>query len=390
MAKPRRKTYAALPLSDAFYAWLEREGQRLSLGPSGGAALADAVSELSRAYTRERDQLATRAQGQTALAARLAFFLPRDLPKVFGALEELAAAGRLALPGTLRVLDVGAGLGATSLGVARWLALHAPQGTRLEVTALEPDAAALRVFRHLSGALPELGAEFAPLTLDARASTLEGTTLGADYDLILFGFVLNEIGSSAPPDARVKERAELLLRAAAHLKPGGAMVILEPALKETARELMAVRDALAARDAPPYVFSPCLRSGPCPMLESPRDWCHQERDYALPPKLAQIARLAGLRYEGLSYASLVLTDAPRAYAAPEGEALYRVVSERLETKGKLELFGCGEAGYVRLSRLDREASADNRAFGDAQRGHVLRVSAEQPRIGATTRVTREG
>jgi hypothetical protein len=128
------------------------------------------------------------------------------------------------------------------------------------------------------------------------------------------------------------------------------------------------------------------------MLPSPRDWCHQELAYALPPALAQVAQGAGLRFEGLSYASLVLRNEPRRFPdGPPDQELYRIVSERLESKGKLELYGCGEAGYLRLTRLDREASAANEAFGAAERGAVLGVRAldhASLRINKPTQVTR--
>ena len=42
-----------------------------------GDALAEAVAELSRVYTRDRRRLRDQ---EAALAARLRFFLPRDLP----------------------------------------------------------------------------------------------------------------------------------------------------------------------------------------------------------------------------------------------------------------------------------------------------------------------
>jgi hypothetical protein len=208
--------------------------------------------------------------------------------------------------------------------------------------------------------------------------------------LILFGFVLNEMYAEAPLETRLAERAALIVQASAQLRPGGAMIVLEPALKAITRELMDVRDRLAARGEAPFVFAPCLRRGPCPMLENDRDWCHQELAYALPPKLAQVAQGAGLRYEGLTYASLVLTREPRALLPHEAsERLYRVVSERLETKGKLELYGCGEAGLTRLTRLDRDQSTDNAAFDRAERGQVLRISSPEARLGRGARVTRE-
>jgi len=384
-----------LPLSEAFFGCLTRTGRKLALGPSAGGALADAVAELSRVYTRERDELAERSRGQSVLGARLSFFLPRDLVKVFGPLAELRDPLLAHGARSLRVLDVGAGLGATSLGLARFLRVERAAVERLEVTALERDARALRVFEHLCGELAQLPDEFVPIQLDARTQDVSDARLGSEFDLVLFGFVLNELYTELPPEQRVERRAQLLTQAAARLRPGGAVIVLEPALKESTRELMRVRDLLAAPRRAPFVVAPCTRLGPCPMLASERDWCHQELPYALPPALAQVAQGAGLRFEGLSYASLVLRNEARVFepaAGAEGDALYRIVSERLESKGKLELYGCGEAGYVRFTRLERDDSEHNRAFGDARRGQLLRIAeplSPPGRLDKGTRVTRQ-
>jgi SAM-dependent methyltransferase len=390
VAKSRRTSFAQLPLSEAFYALLARTAARAGTGASGGAALAEAVAELSRVYTRERSTLSERAGGQTALGARLDFFLPRDLVKIFGPLQELARAGRLPRDtSSLRVLDVGAGLGATSLGLSRWLKLHGRAIERLEVTALERDRGALELFRRLSGELPALADEFVPIRLEARAEDVADAQLGQGFDLVLLGFVLNELFAEAPLETRIAQKSQLLVDAAARLRPGGALIVLEPALKATTRELMQVRDQLAARGSAPHVFAPCVRRGPCPMLANERDWCHQELAYALPPRLASVAQLAGLRFEGLSYASLILTREPRALPEAAGEPLYRIVSERLESKGKLELYGCGEPGYVRLSLLERDSTARNAAFGAADRGSLVRVAGTAARLGKDTDVTSE-
>ncbi len=392
VAKPQRQTFVPLPLSAAFYRSLTRVAQRSGLHDAKGSALADSVAELSRAYTRERESLASRSQGQTALGARLAFFLPRDLPKIFGPLDALPDKSALLAQKRLRVLDLGAGLGTTSLGLSRYLKLSGAACERLEVTALERDAQALSVFQQLVTEVASLPEEFVPISLEARAGDLRKQAFGREFDLVVCGFVINELFTEQAPEERIAARAQLLRDMAACLRPQGSLVVLEPALKESTRELMAVRDLLATQAGAPFVHAPCIHDNPCPMLQGERDWCHQELAYALPPDLARVAEGAGLRFEGLSSASLVLRNEPRPVLTQPDRDVYRIVSQRLETKGKLELFGCGERGYVRLSRLDRDASAANAAFGAAQRGQILEVGAldEKQRIASTTQVTRKG
>jgi SAM-dependent methyltransferase len=383
VAKTRQRSFTYLPLSDAFYARLSHTSARLGFAARGEDDLAQAVSDLSRVYTRERSTIDQGAKDRPAHAARAQFFLPRDLVKVLGPVADLARLGRIPAGPTLRVLDVGAGLGATSFGLSRALKLSAPHVQKLEVLAVERDARALSFFSALAGDVSTLADEFVPLRVTAQALDVTRSLPDGRFDVVLLGFVLNELFAERPDADQVALRSELLMRLSEKLAPGGVIVALEPALKATTRLLMAVRDTLVARARAPYVLAPCLRTGPCPMLPSERDWCHEELAFALPAPLARVARAAGLRFEGLSYAALVLGDKPRAQ--PTG---MRVVSERLESKGKLELFGCGEAGLVRLSLLNRDESELNRAFADARRGHELVVEGDGARIGKETRVTR--
>ena len=333
-----------------------------------GQALAREVARVSEVYTRRREEIATAATGPGALAARLRFFLPRDLPKVIAPLEELRRAGALPARRTWRVLDLGAGLGTTTLGAALFATTHDVAG-ELEVLAIDHDAQALRILRALAARTEEAG--LARVTVETRTADVRSVEAGGPYDLILLGLVVNELGAGAA------ERAAMLRQLAGTLSEDGSIIVIEPALRETSRALHAVRDAIVAAGAPPNVFAPCLRGGGCPMLENERDWCHEDIHVALPAQLAEVARAAGLRFERLTYSYLTLRRDGRtlrdAVAPGSGAEPWRVVSGPMPSKGKLELFACGAPGRVRLVRLDRHKSEENARLDRADRGDVLRI-----------------
>ena len=354
-------------------------------------ALVPEIARLSQAYTRERGAGRTLAEAPRtggALAARLRFFLPRDLAKIGGPLDALHRAGALpaaARDGTraLRVLDLGAGLGATSLGTATWLRTHglAPRG--LELDAYDDDARALSLLAALAretqagGLLADVAVP-TQVRVSTRDLTREDALPAGRFDLILVGFALNELFAALPPAEAVARRAAWLTEVATRLADDGALLVLEPALRDTSRALQAVRDVLAARDAAPFVAAPCLRAGPCPMLLAERDWCHAALPLALPAPVAALAQGAGLRFEGLRYAYLVLRRMRGALhdgdPLTEDGARLRIVGDPLESKGKTEWFACGEPGLVRLARLDRERSEANASLDDAARGDVLELA----------------
>jgi ribosomal protein RSM22 (predicted rRNA methylase) len=338
---------------------------RRTLGPHDrtGPALADEIARLSERYTRRGGALREAAVEQ---AARLRFFVPRDLPKIGGPLAELAAVGALPVDRPWRVLDVGAGLGTTTLGaavVARALGVPA-----VEVVALEREASLLDGMRALVDAA---GAAqlVARIALETRAVDLETTsfgtlTRGGPFDLILLGLSLNELYAEAVDP--LEKRAHFVDALAGALAPGGALVVLEPALAEVSRQLMAVRDALVQRGR--TVFAPCPPGTErCPMLARERDWCHEDLPLRLPPGLAELAQAAGLRFEGLTYAYLTLREGPSLAAQLGGAA--RVVGGPVKSKGKRELFLCAGGGHHRLAVLERRETPPL----DAARGTVLAV-----------------
>jgi hypothetical protein len=87
-------------------------------------------------------------------------------------------------------------------------------------------------------------------------------------------------------------------------------------------------------------------------------------------------------YLVLRHSELPLVEAAHAW---------RVVSSPFAPKGKLELFGCSDAGRVPLRLLKRNRSEANRAFERARRGDVVIVDApvdERVEVQADTAVER--
>ena len=190
----------------------------------------------------------------------------------------------------------------------------------------------------------------------------------ARFDLVLAGTVMNEL----PEEARLP----LVQRALAALRPGGAVVVIEPALRETSRDLHRIRDAALAAGA--HVFAPCTRRvAPCPALEDDRDWCHEDRPTRLPPRAQQLATATGLRGGGLKFSYVVLRNEPGGLVPDDvhegARRALRVVSQPRKLKGKLECFACGDGGRASLRRLGRARSDSNRALDRARRGDVVVV-----------------
>jgi SAM-dependent methyltransferase len=336
--------------------------------------VAAGIRLLSDGYNAGRFRI---AWTPSTLAARLHFFLVRDALKMREALRDVPLAVPVGGGEPARVLDVGAGFGASTLGLSAALAGRAcasgeGSGVRLEVTLVDTDLAALDVAREV---------------LASRAEVLQsGRTLpDGQFDLVLFGQVLVEMGAGEAEDRSVERHASMLEEVVRHrLRPGGRVVVLEPALRSCARRLQATRDRLVERGI--AVVAPCTHERACPLLSSPRDWCHDDRAIDLPPWLHPIAREAGLRWQGLTFSRLILAH------HCGGRPGFRVVAPPRDSRGRRERRLCGlhaDGACDRwVDRLDRHRCDANGAWDELQRGDGLDLDPSDRRVGPDTVVRR--
>lgn len=359
------------PLEDAWQKVLAEVALRHGLA-TDPRALATAVRAVSDAYNEE----GAAPPRKDVLAARLAFFFPRDVPKSAGAVRELVRTGTLAIPEgrPLRVLDLGAGLGASTFGVVRALGASGARGT-VEATCVDVDAEALRVAESLAENPPPSGAVHLALHTHVHGLPFEAK---GTFDLVLLGQVLSELHRDAPPEARAQLHAEYIQRTLdRHVDAEGSLVVIEPALRRRTRHLHRVRELLMTSEAV-TLFAPCLHRAACPMLAREEDWCHEDLPVDLPSWRVPLARAAGLRFQGLTFSYLVLRKDGRTLGGClGGEGMARVVSQPRVSKGKRELFLCGElalgGGGTWALRLDRDGSRKD-AFAAAERGGILRFT----------------
>jgi SAM-dependent methyltransferase len=320
--------------------------------------VAAAVERLSRGLTRERELAGARYLDEDRLlGAYLLFYWPVSYLQARGTISELPRRPRT-------VLDLGSGPGP--------MAFAALDAGAAEVVAADRSARALAAARSLARAAlePLATREWNP----TRPGALAAVSGGARFDLVTLGHVLNELWKGQDEDRR---RADLLEEALGLVAPGGSLLVIEPALRDTSRALLRVRDLLVARGY--AVRAPCLFRGACPALVRETDWCHAERPAEPPALIAQIARAAGLRREAVKMSYLLLAPRGEGWAEPPPGRAFRIVSEPLPSKGRLRYMGCGPEGRMGLSLQEKHVTGDNRRFEGLLRGDVVEVTGGEPR-----------
>jgi SAM-dependent methyltransferase len=320
--------------------------------------VAAAVARLSKGLTRERELAGARYMDEERLlGAYLLFYWPVSYLQARGTISELPRRPRAAL-------DLGSGPAP--------MAFAALDAGAAEVVAADRSAPALATARRLAA---EAGEQLATREWNpARGRPLAELAVGRRFDLVTMGHVVNELFPGSGAEAR---RADLLEEALALVAPGGSLLVVEPALRDTSRALLRVRDLLVARGF--AVRAPCLFRGACPALLRETDWCHAERPIEPPPLVAQIGKAAGLHKEAVKMSYLVLAPKGEGWAEPPPGRVFRIVSEPLPSKGRLRYMGCGPEGRMGLSLQERHVDDRNRRFEGLLRGDVVEVTGGEPR-----------
>ncbi|HOT61635.1 MAG TPA: small ribosomal subunit Rsm22 family protein [Treponemataceae bacterium] len=300
----------------------------------------------------------SRAQAQHALA-------------VTAALEEMR--GRASLP-PRRVVDAGSGPGPVAAAFA--------DAGAVSFVLVDQSVRALELARErLSFGRAH------PIEIDAVKADLERVCLddlprGDGADWLSFGHSLNEL--YVDREDRIERRAELVVRLAGSLAPGGRVLIIEPALLGTSRDTLALRDLLVSRGW--RVVAPCVGRGilPCPALAAgPAHTCHETVPWRAPPETAALAAGLGLDRDWVKMTWFVLEPpvGVDGVAHDLDAVALRVVSDPMLNKaGRVRRLLCGAAGRVPYS-VAPDASGTHGAFEGLARGDIVAVEGAQRREG---------
>jgi len=330
-----------------------------TLTPTEMEAVAAGIKRLSEGLTRERELAGEHYfTNPPLLGAYLLYFWPVSYLQARYALKDLQR-----VPET--VLDLGSGggpLGAACMDL----------GCR-QVTFADRSQTAVG----LAGELAKLAGHSARTISWNPLRPATSSLPEVRYDLIGMVHVLNELWSKQSD--RIARRLTLLKSLFASLKPGGSLLLIEPALTPTSRELLQVRNKLLEQGF--HLAGPCLAGQPCPALEKPGDSCHAEYEWTLPPLVRELVQRVHFQKKTLKMTHLLFgySMSTEELAKPE---IFRIVSDPLVSKNKrIRLLGCGRNGRLSLALKPTAVTPSNQAFLGLKRGDLIRVAGAAPREG---------
>jgi len=359
------------------------------------------VRDLNVYFTQERGLLPKNYLNRKELrSGYILYFMPVNALKVAALLEQLPPETLAGNDGTLTIIDVGCGPGTGMLGTFLYLENLRKAGTTPKGAAAAVRESPLRIrwvlidqnrhalddaqgihdliLEEMRRRHPrwEIRSEIEPVVGDVFMNRLprilhshRSHAKDAHGANLILG--LNLLGEIAR-----ERRLAVVQDMVSFLHERGRVLLMEPALRRTSRDLMALHDDLLENELA-WVYAPCLHQAACPMLVgNERDWCHAYIPWERPRWLEKIDRLIALRKEYPKCSYLILGGRGGAEPAKTSMTSWRVVSGPLNSKGKSERLLCGEdglPGLLRIMRLDKDASPANHAFDDLERGDIVEM-----------------
>ncbi|MFH1437530.1 MAG: small ribosomal subunit Rsm22 family protein [Pseudomonadota bacterium] len=332
--------------------WMDRLDEAIGLSDTPLRRLASSIAELSDILIGKKKMIRY-FEHEELLKAYGAFFFPQTFSRTFFVVREILertdlAAGR----DSLRVLDVGSGIGASLIAASRAIESRRVACTVQGIETVRGAAGTLRTLIEKHGLSGRAGVRVGDFTRPGRE----------EYDLIVACASLSESGGAAAPMVR---------RLHAMLGSPGCLVIIEPSWR---RGFDLVREASAALKQPPAL--PCLLSPACG-LENRKDWCFASLDLSLPELTMRVNQIVrhNLNYVKFTYGVFL-----------KGAALLRggvrVISPLKRVRGKKLLRVCRGGKVFWLERLNKNSSEANRQLDDAECCDIVEFDCRQ--INATT------
>ncbi|MCK9171191.1 MAG: small ribosomal subunit Rsm22 family protein [Treponema sp.] len=330
-------------------------------------AAGDALFSLQRGLTGDRTLAgADYMEDNGLLGAYLLYYWPVSYMQTALAASTCQFFCTLHSRKTIRILDIGSGPGPASCAVMDLLQRKYSDGISFEFTLADASGKALSLAEKL---LKQKTSSEKTVKVFTHEVDLEHSLHFLQekdtYDIIIVSHALNELWRG-DRDC-IAKRYAMLEKVAERLSAEGFLFLLEPALLETSRSLMAVRDLLVSHGF--SIYAPCLSDGLCPALSAgPNHTCHAEIPWTPPEPVSSLAKTAGLDRNSVKMSFIAAGKKPQNNDASAEEkrsgrtVTARVVSDAMLNKsGRIRYLLCN--GHTRFAFSAKKGDTDAQSAG---------------------------
>lgn len=217
------------------------------------------------------------------------------------------------------------------------------------------------------------------------------------FDIVLMSHVLNELWKK--DGDKIQKRLSFIKAQTEKLSENGILILNEPAMLESSRNLIKIRDEILESEAfrGMNLVAPCPLSGSkkCPAMLSENQTCHAEKMWKPVEPVMSLAKGAGLDRESVKMSFFVFQKTEEQ-AEPENRKTLTVVSDGMLNKsGRIRFMLCDGGKRFSLSAKKDDKHAKEIGFFGLRRYDKIRIENPEIREGnfgvaGNTEIFKEG
>lgn len=333
-----------------------------SLSPKELSSVSDNLVSLQRGLTGDR-RLAGSGymENPQQLGAYLLYYWPISYQQIYYAIKNCSNIENIFKKDSIKILDVGCGPAPASVTICDFLAQNS--SAKLSVTLMDYSSSALDLASHIY----KSDLKSVPITTRVHNIEKDPLELHDSFDIIVMSHALNELWKDNPNF--IEKRTDFLLDLSKKLEKNGLLLLSEPALLNTSRNLIALRDRLLENGF--SVLSPCLGHNKCPALQAgPNHTCHADIQWKPIEPIASIAKKAKLDRESVKMTYFILQKDTDSVPLNTNTVPYsgKIVSDGMLNKsGRIRFLLCDGEKRIALSAKKEDSHAQKLGFFDLRR-----------------------
>ena len=251
--------------------------------------------------------------------------------------------------GPVRILDLGAGTGASGLSCLHYLRSQSLEN-HLQLEAVDYSSKSLAFLKKLHSSRNDLWTDSRVTTIrqDLKFSPSEDNR--KKYDLILLGYSLNELLEEVAEDSNYRQ---LLSSLPDLLKSNGMAIITEPAQRDLCHLLQQKCTELVDKNYNLNLHAPYFNGMPCPLAaNNSKYFSHEVRKFKPAETVEKINRPLNLEIREVKFGLSMLGTA-RPMEMREDKLVCRIISPLKKRKGTVSFIGMSHKGIENNYELQR-------------------------------------
>lgn len=359
-------------------------GRKERLDKKEISALSSSLLKLQRGLTGERKMAGGRYMSEKeTFGSYLLYYFPVSYLQVQTILDFLGnIIEEISKKDEIGILEIGSGPapGTTAL-CDRILSLN--KNAKISVSLCDTSERAMQTAKKI------LERDFENVRVETKKANLEKNGLGTfgkkptKFDIVLMSHVLNELWKK--DGDKIQKRLSFIKAQTEKLSENGILILNEPAMLESSRNLIKIRDEMLGSEAfrGMNLVAPCPLSGSkkCPALLSENQTCHAEKMWKPFEPVMSLAKGAGLDRESVKMSFFVFQKTEEQAEPENGKTLTVVSDGMLNKSGRIRFMLCNGEKRFSLSAKKDDKHAKEIGFFCLHRYDKIRIENPEIREG---------